>query len=60
MATFYEFVNHIYIVSVYYSMNHWEPWFICGMVLWCAGTLNPRIESGSVTADMSYIADKCS
>jgi len=27
--------------------------FICGIVLWCTDALKPRLESGTVTADLT-------
>jgi len=35
------------------SVTRWGIVFICGVVLRCAGTLKPRLESGPVTGDLT-------
>jgi len=33
------------------KVTGWDIMFICGMLFWCAGTLNIGLESGPVTAE---------
>jgi len=39
-----------------FKVTGWNIVFNCGMVLWCAGAIKSRLESGPVTADLTTTA----
>jgi len=42
-----------WLVQCQFKVTGWGIMFICGMVLFCAGTFKTWLESGPVTADLT-------
>jgi len=42
-----------WLAQCQFKVTGWGIMLICGMVLWCVGTLKPWLDSGPVTADLT-------
>jgi len=48
-----------WLAQCQFKVIGWGIMFICGMVIWCAGTLKPGLSLDQLHQPLSYIALNC-